>query len=680
MSVARTPEPVTRTPEPLTLSRRLANIIAIALLAAMAVLLVSSVRQESQTFDESTHLFAGFEYWKHGDFGRNPEHPPLVKLLAALPLLPMGLHEPPASPIPFFKAENVISASRFLYTANADAILLRGRLMVALLSLALGLLVFIAAGEMFIPLAAVFALLLFVFEPNLLANGAIITTDMGLTCFLFASVYAFYCYSKQPSTPRLALCAVAAAFAILSKHSGILVIPTLVLLAIADFFLPTTNVSTAQDRQRRLRRLALALITICVVSYVILWAGYGFRYAARPGQLQIVPPLEAYAAGLAHPVQHNVIMFLARHHLLPEAYLYGWVDILLIAGQRTSFLFGHLYDTGRWFFLPAVFLIKTTVTLLILLLLVPFARITGRRREILFLVIPIVVFSLFAMTSKINMGVRHLLPIYPFCIVIGSAAAASLFNRSTVARVSVATLLVILVFSSLHSYPDYLVYSNELFGGPSHTYRFTTDANADWGQGLKWTKTYLDQHPDANCWFDYHGNPTVNPAYYGISCKPLLSGFSHLIGFPVAPVPSTITGTVLVSSTEIDGILWGPDDLNPYRTFRDRTPDATIGDIIFVYRGTFNLPQLAAESNASAATQLLRQGRLPEALSLAQTAVQQDPDCADAHAILAQVLFTSGRAGEGREALATALHLAQTDHPEYQRPLLNRLKQIQPHS
>jgi 4-amino-4-deoxy-L-arabinose transferase-like glycosyltransferase len=669
---------VARIPEPLTLSRRLSNIVAIALLAVMAFLLVSSVRQESQTFDESTHLYAGFEYWKHGDFGENPEHPPLVKLLAALPLLPMGLHEPPGSPIPFFKAENVISASQFLYTANADAILLRGRVMVALLSLALGLLVFIAAREMFSPLAAVFALLLFVFEPNLLANGAIVTTDMGVSCFLFASIYAFYRYCNQPSAWRLLLCAIATALTILAKHSGVLVIPTLVLLAVVDFFLPTGSVGTVQDRQRHLRRLAIALITICVVSYVILWAGYGFRYAARPGPLQMMPPLEAYAAGMAHPLQHNVIMFFVHHHLLPEAYLYGWVDILLIAGQRTTFIFGHLYDTGRWYFLPAVFLVKTTVTLLILLLLVPFVRMTGRRREIFFLVIPIVCFSLFAMTSRINMGVRHILPIYPFCIVLASAVAASLFNRSMVARVAVVTLLLLTVFSSLHSYPDFLVYSNEFFGGPSHTYRFTTDANADWGQGLKWTKTYLDQHPDANCWFDYHGNPTVNPAYYGISCKPLLSGFDHLLGIPVAPVPSTITGTVLVSSTEIDGLLWGPDDLNPYRTFRNRTPDATIGNIIFVFRGTFNLPHLAAESNASAATQLLRQGRVPEALSLAQTAVQQDPDCADAHAALGQVLLTSGRAGEGREALATALHLVQTNRPEYQRPLLSRLMQIKP--
>lgn len=680
MSVAQAPE---RLPAGSRLSKsissRSANFIAIALLAVMAVLLVSSVRQQSQTFDESTHLFAGFENWKHGDFGVNPEHPPLVKEFAALPLLPMGLHEPPALPIPFFKAQNFINGAQFLYAGNADAVLLRGRVMVALLSLALGLLVFLAAKEMFNPLAAVFALFLFVFEPNLLANGALITTDMGLSLFLFASVYAFYRYCKAPSPSRLALCAIVTGLAFLSKHSGVLVIPTLVLLAIVDFLLPTANSTSAQDRGRHLRRLALALITISVVSYVILWAGYGFRYAARPGALQMMPGLEAYAAGLTHPLQHSAILFLARHHLLPESYLYGWVDVLLIPGRAPTFLFGHVYSDGRWFFYPAVFLVKTTVTLLMLLILVPIARISGRRREIFFLTVPIVFFTLTAITSQINLGVRHILPIYAFCIVLAAAAAAWLFNRSLVGKVAVAGLLLFTLISSLRSYPNFLAYSNELFGGPPQTYRYTADANADWGQGLKWTKTYLDQHPDANCWFDYHGNPFVNPAYYGISCKPLLSAFSHLVGVPVAPVPSTIKGTVLVSSTEVDGVLWGPDDLNPYRIFRDRTPDATIGNIILVYRGTFNVPLLAAESNASAATALLRQGRIPEAVSLAQTAVQQDRDCADAQAILGQVLLASGHAAEGREALATALHLAQTNHPEYQRVLLDRLKHIQPH-
>jgi dolichyl-phosphate-mannose--protein O-mannosyl transferase len=353
-------------PSPLT--PRVANFIAALLLAIMAILLVTSVRQQSQIFDESTHLFAGFEYWKHADFGRNPEHPPFIKLLASLPLLSMGLHEPAAVPIPYFKAQDIVNASQLLYTADADAILLRGRLMVALLSLALGLLVFLATKEIFSPLAAIIALFLFAFEPNLLAHGAIVTTDMGLALFLFASVYTFYRFCNKPSAGRLTLCAIATALGIVAKHSGVLIFPTLILLALIDFFLPfSRKIATSDnshDRKRHLRRLVLALLAIAVFSYVVLWAFYGFRYAARPGQLQLIPTLSVYAGTLPHPHQYSVIDFLARHHLLPESYLYGWVDILLTRGARPTFIFGHLYSTAKWFFFPAIFLLKTTFTLM----------------------------------------------------------------------------------------------------------------------------------------------------------------------------------------------------------------------------------------------------------------------------------------------------------------------------
>ena len=156
-----------------------------------------------------------------------------------------------------------------------------------------------------------------------------------------------------------------------------------------------------------------------------------------------------------------------------------------------------------------------------------------------------------------------------------------------------------------------------------------------------------------------------------------MNGFSHLVGMGGEPVPSTISGTILVSSTETDGLLWGPDNLNPYQLFHDRAPDATIGNIIFVYRGTFNVPLLAAESNAAAATVLLRQGRLPDALALAQTAAQQAPDAADVNFVLGQTLLASGRIPEGRQAMATALHLARANHPDYQTYLINQIEHPQ---
>jgi hypothetical protein len=305
----------------------------------------------------------------------------------------------------------------------------------------------------------------------------------------------------------------------IAKHSGALVLPTLVLLALTDYLLhlaPRSLLAEVDKRSNRLNvgQLAGSLVVIGVVAYAFIWTIYGFRFAARPGQLVMVPTLAQYATSL-RPHQHSVIMFFARYHLFPEAYLYGWTDILQIAGSRFSFMFGHLFPTGRWFFFPGVFVIKSSLTLMILLVLVPFAGVRGRRREFLFLTIPIVFFLVISISSMLNLGVRHILPIYPFCFVLAGSSAAALIARSRVWKVAVCALLLFTVVSSLHSFPDFLAYSNEAAGGPSNTWRLVTDSNDDWGQGLKWTNAYMKQHPAHDCWFNYF-NFLVNPAYYGI--------------------------------------------------------------------------------------------------------------------------------------------------------------------
>ncbi len=656
------------------LNRRPAAILAAFLLAVLALLLIGSAHQESQAFDEANHLGAGLMYLKHGDFSRNPEHPPLVKMLAALPILPMSLQEPPPDHIPFFKANDSFFGTRLLYSRGThwEPILMRGRMVIMLFTLGLGLLLFLATQEVFGPLAAVFALLLYVSQPLLLANGNIITTDMALACLLFAAVYTFYRFCNRPSPARFAPCALATCLTIVSKHSGILVLPILFLLALSDIFLPIADEPTT--RQHRLRRNALAICALLVLGYIAIWAIYGFRFY----QLHIIPPIAAYAASL-NPLKANLLLFCDHHHLFPEPYLYGWVDILRIPSTRPTFLFGHIYPTSQWFFFPAAFVIKTTLALLVLLLLLPFARIVGHRRQLVFFALPAVFFFTVSILSMMNGGARYLIPIYPYCIFLAGAAAAAFFQRSTLSRVAVSALLLLGLISTLHSYPDFFAYSNELFGGPARTYRSLTDPDADWGQGLKWTSTYLAQHPDPSCWFDFWGNPGMDFANFNIPCKQLLASFGRVIGLPTPPIPSTISGTILISSSDLDGAYWGPGTLNPYKIFRDRAPDAMIGNIILVYHGTFGVPLLAAETNATMATVLLRQNRLPEALALAQTALQQAPTSADVQETYGEISLASGHIPEGQKAMATALTLAQSNYPDYQKYIVNEIQHPPPH-
>jgi predicted membrane-bound dolichyl-phosphate-mannose-protein mannosyltransferase len=152
----------------------------VCLLFLLSLQLALSARRESQTWDEACHIFAGYRYWTHADFGDNPEHPPLVKLLATLPLrrLPLKVPEHPGV---FSKEEDFLTATQFVYSNDAETILFRSRMTAAMLTLLLGALVFAVAREMFGNVAAFVALTLLVFEPNILAHGAVVTTDVGMS-------------------------------------------------------------------------------------------------------------------------------------------------------------------------------------------------------------------------------------------------------------------------------------------------------------------------------------------------------------------------------------------------------------------------------------------------------------------------------------------------------------------
>src|SRR6266700_1894888 len=207
--------------------------IAVCLLIILLFELTLSIRRETQTWDEACHIFSGYSYWTRGDFGMNPEHPPLLKLLATAPLLSLQLRVPPHPNI-FSKEQDFTTATDFVYGNDAEKILFRTRMAAATLTLALALIMFFAAKEMFGSGAALVALTLFVFEPTVLAHGALVTTDIAMSCFLLATAYSFYRYLKSPTTPRLILTALAAGLALASKHSGILIFPILIALALTE--------------------------------------------------------------------------------------------------------------------------------------------------------------------------------------------------------------------------------------------------------------------------------------------------------------------------------------------------------------------------------------------------------------------------------------------------------------
>jgi tetratricopeptide (TPR) repeat protein len=640
----------------------------VALLMILAVELFVPAHEQSQTPDEANHLLGGVRSWKYSDYGTNPEHPPFAKLVAALPVL--SVPSPPAIPYTqYYKSENFSKGAEFLYTHDADGILWRSRAAVSVFTFALALLVLAAASEMFGPGTGLVALLIFVFEPNLLAHGAMITTDMAATCCFFATVYAYYRWQRHPTAWRIIVCGIAAGLALGAKHSGLFLMPVLLALALVDIFAASSvNKAGRNEWRKDALHTVFSLAITGVIAYVILWAFYGFRYQARPGELVMVPTLVEFAASTHSAMIEAVIPRLAAWHLFPEAYLFGLVDIADSAKRDPMFLLGTDYATGHWFYFPIAFLIKSTLGFLALLLAAPFLKDLwkdGKWRTTLSLLLPALLYFGVSLASTMNIGIRHILPVYPFLVLIAAAAAVALTRRRSWGAYAAGALLLFQVASSAHVFPNYLTYANEAWGGPSNTYRLLTDSNADWGQGLRAAKSYLDAHGIKDCWFAHYGWNT-NPAYYNVPCKPLPEALSHMFGGTLPPVPARIEGTILVSGSEADGDYWGPGDLNPYEQFLYRRPDDLIANSILVFHGQFDVPLLAALSHVSHAQQLARRKEWDQSLTEAHLAISLASRSAEAHAVLGNILLAMGRTEEARQSFQDALSLAQADHLQFQ--------------
>ncbi len=646
-------------------SRRRRPLVAFACAGLLIVLfleLTFEIRRESQTWDEACHIFAGYNYWKSGNFGDNPEHPPLVKLLATAPLLGLSLQVPP-HPGVFSKEEDFLTATKFVYSNDAETILFRTRMATALLTLLLGLFIFLVAKEMFGDIAALIALALLAFEPNILAHGAVVTTDIGMACFLLATVYAFYRYVKSPSPWRLLLTGVGAGLALATKHSAILVFPILMLLTIYEILRVPAPGETRLGRGAHLVR---AIVLAGVIAVAVLWSFYGFHFQPKPGVNADVRVTE-FVNQLKNPVQSKMILTAARLHLLPQSYLYGLADVGVTAEFSHTYLLGTVYPHGQWFYFPVAFAIKTTLGLLILLVLTVLVLVRDRLEcwhELLFLIIPATFYFLVAMGSGMNIGVRHILPVYPFLIILAAFGAWRLIQRQGQWAYVVALLLVWNAVSSLRASPVCLAYSNELWGGPSQTYKYLTDSNVDWGQQLKNTKKYLDSRQVKNCWFAYFAAVVVEPTYYGVQCKPLTTIASVWLQ-PTIDVPASIDGPVLISAGVLSGYEFGPGELNPYDQFQHIQPTAVIEHGILVFDGHFDIPLASSLNHVTRAQLAAQANRMDEALSEAQAAVALSPKCVQAQAELGDLLQRLHRKEESRRAYQIANESALSVLPEF---------------
>lgn len=356
------------------------TVIVVLLFASFVFQLWYHATRTSATVDESPHILAGHRHWQCGDFGINPEHPPLLKLLATVPLISRTLIEPNwdcGSQITS-KPDSFLFGTKFIIQNGVDEIVIPVRLSAALMSLLLAALVFLAAWQMFGRWEALTALALLAFEPNLIANGSLVTTDMAIAATAFAAVYALYCFRQKPNVFRFVTVGLALGLMLAAKHSAVIFVPISFVLLIADVAIFRRN---EMRLPKRILQQTAAFAGFFLIGLILLWAFYGFRYRAIPGGGENTISIENYIKEnsrrpeIADSLSAKIVASVNQTRIFPESYILGIADVVA-TGSRNTWIFDRNYSTGQWFYFPLAFIVKSSVALLLLLplgLLFPFS-------------------------------------------------------------------------------------------------------------------------------------------------------------------------------------------------------------------------------------------------------------------------------------------------------------------
>lgn len=464
----------------MTRIQRSSPLLAVLLVAAASIRLVSSYGTFSQTFDEPAHLACGIEFLDRGVYNYEAQHPPLARVALALG--------------PYFSGVRSIGLPSMWDEGNA--LLGKGDDYTRILSLAragilpffwlASLAVFLWANRVAGRLAALVAVLLFTTTPPVLAHSGLATTDMAITAFLLLALYATVVFAERPSWQASVLLAVAMAGAVLSKFTVFLFYPASA-AGVAVMWLLVARPSRKQilwSVRIRARRIAAA----AGLAALLIWAGYGFSLNQlsteenRPHQ--IVTRVFGTEGALVAAANALVEMPLPGSELVR-----GIVHAGYHASEgHDSYLLGEYRKTGWIAFFPVVLAVKTPLGLLALFILGVAAMIRDRHRLSWPQQTPLIVFLailLAVLPSKVNLGVRHILPIYGPMAIVGSLGAVKLLTqaRHRYAPAAAGLLLVWHCLSSVMAHPDHLSYFNELAG--RNPEEILVESDLDWGQDIR---------------------------------------------------------------------------------------------------------------------------------------------------------------------------------------------------
>jgi len=589
---------------PLDKSSLLTRWCVLLLLSVHLAVSLLSKREHGMAFDEPIHLVSGLSYSHYGDYRLQPENGNLPQRWAALPALLAEAQLPALSSIGYnnSSAWAVDREFRALNEARYRTYLAWGRAMIGVFSLATGLLVFFWSRSLFGPQAGLFSLLLYCLNPEFLAHGTLVTSDITATCCMLGAVWSFWTCLHAPRLSFLVASGGLLGLACVAKFSAVLLLPVFfTLVAVRSFHARPFQIArwNAESPKHRFLAGSLLFIAHALLAWLVIWCAYGFRFSAfaegsTPESRFIIPWLEITSA---LGWKGALLDFCHSCKVLPEAFLYGFAYVIKTTDARSAFLDGAYSAVGWTSFFPKSFLYKTPASLLLLLALclVPlFHALRSTRKTALsasiYAFAPLICFSAVfwaaALGSRLNIGHRHILPLYvPLFIVAGCLLKTSATppplplqaKRRPIAPWLCWTLAGVCCIESLLAFPNYLSFFNVGAGGVRGGWRHLVDSSSDWGQDLprlaKRLRDFERENPSVPVYLSYFG--TDSPPSLGIKAKALRPVGMLL---PKLPLISCDPGLYCLSGTTLQLVYgqvkgpWTSDQERAYQQMRKLEP------------------------------------------------------------------------------------------------------------
>ncbi|KKW01456.1 MAG: hypothetical protein A3A26_01705 [Candidatus Zambryskibacteria bacterium RIFCSPLOWO2_01_FULL_47_14] len=582
--------------------------LALVIIIAASITAAASAWRDSPIVDEVPHIGAAYSYVFDRTFKYNSEHPPLAKDLAGLALLPLGI-DPAAS------GKNIESQWDFgrylIYHSGVEPSLIIHAAKLAMIPLFIiaGLIIFVWTKKIYGPRVAVLAVFLFSFCPTIIAHSRFVTTDIAALFGVLFSTYFFLNYLEIRNPKNFWLAAVSFGIALLTKFSTFLLAPYFLILAIIWAWAAKTR--TPLVITRGVLVMVLGFIVIVGPIYQI----HILNYSPAEQKTNTENLLKSYPL----PVFSDLLIWSADKPLLrPYAqYSLGLTMVLQRAegGNRTYFL-GKLSNTSFRSYFPVVFLLKEPIPLLILIGLSLwfglgrwFRKSQSLKNKIadhfpqFAMMLWIVIYAAASISGNLNIGIRHLIPIYGFMFILiagqvesilykvssiwyknHSAPSTKLLSPNPHFLTPISYLLILLLvwyfLESVFVYPYYLAYFNQFAGGPSGGHRYVVDSNLDWGQDLWRLADFVRDNKIQNISLDYFG--WAEQSYYlGSKFKWVTSGQYPSKEQFLKDNPGG--GWLAVSATYFQQDVAGP---NKYYAWLDVVPRDSVGHSIFVWHVT----------------------------------------------------------------------------------------------